>query len=83
MREPGAEVVAFVIDEDLGLVLEPPERAGVQHAVAVLLARRPVSALALLVDAAAGVGGQACVGRQRLPFVVLELLPRLEHGAVW
>ena len=29
--------VAFLIDEDLGLVLEPPKRARVQHTVAVAL----------------------------------------------
>src|SRR6185437_6090259 len=41
MRQPGAVVVALVIDEDLGLVLQAPERGRVNNAVAVALERRP------------------------------------------
>ena len=42
MGQPGAVVVAFVVDEDLRLVLEAAERAGVDDAVAVPLVGRPV-----------------------------------------
>ena len=41
MREPGAVVVALVVDEDLGLVLEPAEGARMDDAVPVPLIRRP------------------------------------------
>ena len=41
VREPGAVVVALGRDEDLRLVLETPERLGVDDAVAVALERRP------------------------------------------
>ncbi len=41
VRQARAEEVAFVVDEDLRLVLEPPERARVDHAVAVALEGGP------------------------------------------
>ena len=37
MGQPGAEMVALVIDEDLRLVLEPAEGGGMDDAVAVAL----------------------------------------------
>ena len=37
VRQARHVVVAFGIDEDLGLVLQPPERLGVEDAVAVPL----------------------------------------------
>ena len=40
VRQPGAVVVALRGDEDLGLVLEPPERLAVHDAVAVALVGR-------------------------------------------
>src|SRR5690606_9982693 len=79
--EAGAVVVALVVDEHLGLVLEPPERAGVQDAVPVLLERRAVGALPLQVDTPARLAGQAGVRGQRPALVRLELLPGLQHGA--
>ena len=41
VREPGAVVVALVVDEDLGLVLEPAEGARMNDPVPVALVRRP------------------------------------------
>src|SRR5690606_26356736 len=79
MGQPGAVIVALVVDEHLRLVLEAPEGAGVKHAVAILLERRAVSALGLLVDSSFGIGGEAGVGRQRGAFGVLELFPCDEH----
>lgn len=43
MGEAGAIVVPFVVDEDLGLVGEPPKRRGMDNAVAIaaeIVARR-------------------------------------------
>ncbi|GGB54325.1 hypothetical protein GCM10011316_27980 [Roseibium aquae] len=37
MGKPGAEVVAFMIDEDLGLVFQPPECGGMNDPVAIPL----------------------------------------------
>ena len=37
MRQPGAEQVALVIDEHLGLVFEPPKSRGMDDAVAIAL----------------------------------------------
>src|SRR5690606_249771 len=80
VRQARAVVVALVVHEDLRLVLEAPERAGVQDAVPVLLEGRAVPALGLGVDPAPRLGGEAGVGRQRLPLVPLELLPGQQHG---
>ena len=72
--EPGAVVVPLVVDEDLGLVFEAPECAGVDDPLPVALVLRPVGVGSLRVAAAprlaraGGVGGQA---------VALELLQEI------
>src|SRR5918998_1228458 len=48
VREPGAVVVALGRDEDLRLVLEPPERLRVHDPVAVALEGRAQAAVGLL-----------------------------------
>ena len=48
MSEAGAEHVAFVVHEDLGLVLQAAERAAVDDPVAVALERAPVRGRVLL-----------------------------------
>ncbi len=73
MRQARAEEIAFVIDEDLGLVLEPAERAGVDHAIAVPLERRPPGRVRLGVAPAArqlrarGVGRETAAVHHRNP----------------
>ena len=58
VRQPRAVVVALGRDEDLGLVLEPPERLAVHDAVAVALERRAQRALLRLgMQAPAARGG--------------------------
>src|ERR671916_1628555 len=47
VREPGAVVIALGRDEDLRLVLQPPERLRVHDPVAVALERRAQRALLL------------------------------------
>ena len=47
VREARAVVVALVVDEDLGLVLEAPEGRAVDHAVAVALVARAQRVLGL------------------------------------
>src|SRR3954453_5028772 len=51
--QPRAVMVALVIDEDLSLVLEAPERGRMNYAIAVALKRRAQLALRLLVQPAA------------------------------
>src|SRR5665213_1446332 len=53
VRQPGAVVVALVIDEDLGLVLQTPEGRRMDDAVAVALERRATRAFWLLTESAA------------------------------
>ena len=73
MRQARAEEIAFVIDEDLRLVLEPAERTGVNHAIAVPLERRPPRRVRLGVAPAArelrarGVGRETAAVHYRNP----------------
>ncbi len=47
VRQAGAVVVAFVVDEDLGLVFQTAEGGGVQDAIAVALEDGPIGRLRL------------------------------------
>ena len=58
VRQPRAVVIALGRDEDLGLVLEPPERLAVHDAIAVALERRAERALL-------GLGTEAPLARGR------------------
>src|SRR5205823_603855 len=66
MRQARAVVIALVIDEDLGLVLQPPERRRMDDAVAVALKGAARPSLGLLVQAAAACPRQGGIGRKRL-----------------
>ena len=55
--QAGAEMVALVIDEDLGLVLQPAECGRMDDAVTVALKRRPHVAFRLRVEPAAALFG--------------------------
>ena len=65
--EAGAVVVALGRDEDLGLVLEPPEGLGVDDAVAVALERRADGAVGLLDRALRRVGPGGLSGEELAP----------------
>jgi hypothetical protein len=57
MGEPGAVIVPFVENKDLGLVFESPEGRGMDNSVTVALEQRPALALRFVVEtAAAGLG---------------------------
>ena len=64
--EPGAVVVALGRDEDLGLVLEPPEGLRVDDPVAVALERRAQRAVGLLDLALRRVGARRLLGEELL-----------------
>ena len=69
MRQPGAEQVAFVVEEHLGLVDQPAERGGVHDAVAVALKVVARGRWRDRVAPAARLGGVAGVGGQRRGFM--------------
>src|SRR3546814_12698181 len=69
--QPRAVVIALVVDEDLGLVLQPPEGAGMDDAVAVALKAGARRALRLGEVAPPALVGPAGEGGRRI---------RLEHG---
>src|SRR5215211_695234 len=74
VREAGAEIVAFVIDEYLRLVFEPAECCGVNDAVAVALKGCTVFRFAIQVGAPLGVLAAHPVGSQTLVLDLLKLL---------
>src|SRR5690606_5695999 len=65
MSQSLAKVVALVRNEDLRLVLQPPEGGRMDDAVAVALEGCPRRAFRLVIEAAAAPGGVACIGRAR------------------
>src|SRR5258705_12991664 len=67
-------MVAGGREEDLGLVLQPPERLAVDDAVAIVLVRRPDIVFALGLQAALRVGALGGLRRQRLALALLEPL---------
>ena len=70
--QPGDEVVAVGVEEDLRLVLQPAERLGVQDPVAVALERRPQGVL--------GLGPHPAPGGRRAGRRGRELAPRRPRG---
>ena len=62
--QPGAVVVALVIDEDLGLVVQPAERGRMDDAVAVALKRRAHRMLGLRMEPPAALLRFRRIGRQ-------------------
>src|SRR5919107_259204 len=79
VREPGAVMVALRRDENLRLVLEPPERLRVDDPVAVALERRPVVGVRLRLVAHGRVRASGERG-QRLVLEPLDPLPERGSG---
>src|SRR3546814_5665897 len=73
--QPRAVVIALVVDEDLGLVLKPPEGAGMDDAVAVALKAGARRALRL-----GEVAPPALVGRSEEPTSELPSLMRISYA---
>jgi hypothetical protein len=63
--QPGAKVIAFVEDEDLGLVRESAEGGGVDDTVAVAPEGVAGCAHRFRIEPAATAVGSGCVGRAR------------------
>jgi hypothetical protein len=66
MRQACSVVVAFMVDENLGLVLEPAKRRAVNDAIAIALERQAEAVLGLGVHPPLRVGATGCVRGQRL-----------------
>ena len=73
VRQARPVVVALVIDEDLGLVLEAAEGGAVDDAVAVALEREPKRMLGLVVDAPLAIGAPRSVRGEAFAFPAPEL----------
>src|SRR5207253_699439 len=75
-------VIAGRREEDLGLVLEPPERLAVNDPIAVALKRRPDVVFFLGAKAAFRVGALRRLRREDLPLARFELLAKRRHAAI-
>ncbi|MPL73151.1 Iron-sulfur cluster insertion protein ErpA [bioreactor metagenome] len=75
VRHPGAVIIALVLDEDLGLVLEPAEGRGMDDPVAVALERRAEGRDALRKQPPAAGLGMAGIGLQHGSRLVLPVRP--------
>ena len=85
MGQPGAEVIALVVDEDLGLVLQPAEGGGVDDAVAVALPGRAGIAAGLRMQPAAR-GFRLARPREHAAAATcacLAALPGADNRATW
>src|SRR6185503_4875301 len=85
VRQPRAVVVALVVHEHLGLVLEPAKRRTVDHPVAVTLEARAHRVLGLRVAAPAARGAAHRVGREALglPALLYRPVDQLHTGGLY
>jgi hypothetical protein len=79
VRQPGAIVVALVVDENLGLVLEPAERSRMNDAISIALKRRSHPMRRLVEAPSARVAREHCVGRKGARFDLFEVLSGAQH----
>ena len=75
-------VVAGAVEKDLGLVFQPAEGAGMNHAIAVALVLGAPKRRRLVIIAPAGVAAELRVRRENLPFDLFEFLSRARHGPI-
>ena len=80
VRETGAIVIAFVVDEDLRLVFQAAEGGGVNDAVAVTLEGGTIFWLVIEVSAPFAVLAAHAVRRQALVLDLLQLLAGVKHS---
>src|SRR6185503_15435397 len=78
--EPRAEVIAGAVEEDLGLVFEAAEGAGMDDAIAIALVLRAPFGRRFDVFASARIAAELRVRRERLAFDLFKFLPRSRHG---
>ena len=77
--EAGAEMIAGAIEENLGLIFEAAEGAGMNDAIAVALVMGAPFGRVFLVAAAAGVGAELRVGREVATFAFFKFLACDRH----
>ncbi len=80
MGETGAEVIAFVVDEDLGLVFQAAEGGGVQDPVPVALERGAVLGLVVEIGASLRVPAAHPIGCKTFILDLFQLLAGEKHG---
>ena len=79
VRKTGAKVVAGAVEENLRLVFEPAERAGMNDPVAVALVMCAPFGWRLGIFAPAGIAAELGVRREDLPFDLFQFLSGAGH----
>jgi hypothetical protein len=74
MRQPGSEIIALKIDEDLCFVFQAAEGSGVDDSIPIALEGRPVFGLMVKVSAALAVPAAHAIGSKTLILYFLKLL---------
>jgi hypothetical protein len=82
MRETGAIIITFVVDENLSFIFQPPECCCVQNPIPIALKNGPVFRLIFWMLASFAVLAADGVRRQELVFQFLKLLARMNHGFI-
>jgi hypothetical protein len=82
VREPGAIVIAGRGEEDLGLVLQPPERLAVDDTVTIALERRADRIFLLRPQTTARVAALGGLWCEDLPLPLFELFANAGHWLV-
>ena len=81
--EAGAEVIAFVIDEDLRLVLETSKSRGVQDAVAIALKSSAIFGFIIQIRAPFGVSAARAIRCKAFVLDLFEMLAGEVHVAAF
>ena len=79
VRQPGAIVIPGWGEKHLSLVLQTPERLGVDDAIAVALKRRPHVVFGLIAQAPARIGALRRLWSQNLTLARLEMFSDARH----
>ena len=77
--EPGAQMIAGAIEENLGFVLQAAESAGMNYAIAVALKLSAPERLRLAEGSPSRISTTLSVWSERLPLPLLEFLPGTRH----
>jgi hypothetical protein len=81
--ESGAEVITFVVDENLRLIFEPPKRGCVKNTVPVALKSGAIIGLAIQIGAPFRVPAPYAIGRKAPVFNLFQMLAGEVHGSVF
>src|SRR6185503_6092457 len=83
MREARPKVIAFVVDEDLGLIFEAPKTCCVKDSIPVPLKRCTVFRLVIQIGAAFRIPAAHAIRSKAFVFYLFKLLASEIHAEPW